>query len=378
MRTKKTILISQRYQFHNRTMSVLVGRRTSQKLTPSVSRDEDGAHDRDDELQAQLMHADSKENVSDLAEPTVPLIDVPSNVSPDSLMGKMPKADKVIKKDMLKKLASSYEWKPMQVVLTSVGLYLARPDEDLLRDLIPLYEIIETKRQSDIPQLRMKDAGKSLGDPKRQMQAKCEVQKNQTGPLGRQSSMVKIASLTEETLVADESEKYIIQIRTADGGYNSGRTYHFSAGTDEECQEWVQKIRTASNKAILLRQAGPGIMEKAKYRLRQAYHSVLVQSSVAILIFLSFLSNIMQSELGGNGDSPYDKLFDNLEFLFTVLFTVELCVNMLAHYFWPFFKVGRGLLELTLAASRRLGRLLHPFPFCHFPPPFHKFPPSHL
>jgi hypothetical protein len=69
-------------------------------------------------------------------------------------MGTMPKEDKILKRDILKKFSNSNEWKPMQVVLTKIGLYLARPGEDLLRDLIPLYEITDVKRRKDIPDHR--------------------------------------------------------------------------------------------------------------------------------------------------------------------------------------------------------------------------------
>ena len=63
-------------------------------------------------------------------------MDRPHTISPDSLMGRMPKSDKVLKCDVLKKLSMSYEWKAIQLALTSAGLYMARPGEDLLRDLI--------------------------------------------------------------------------------------------------------------------------------------------------------------------------------------------------------------------------------------------------
>ena len=326
--------------------AVILMRRAPVNLkTPN--HDVNDSHDRDDELQAQLTHSGTSELDSEFKdEPKIPQIDVPAHVSPDSLMGKMPKADKILKKDILKKFSTSHGWKPMQVVLTSVGLYLARPDEDLLRDLIPLHEIVEVKRRSDVPDLRKQEPEKALKDlstsKNHGMQSSKREATNKNRTLGRQGSIVKLASLTEGELQAEETEKYIMQLRTVEGGYNSGRTYYISVGTDEDCQAWIQGIRTASDKAVLLRQAGPGFLEKARYRLRRAYHSVYIQSLVAFCIFLSFLSNIMQSELGNTSDPAYNTLFNILEYLFTILFTIELCVNVLVHPSLSFVKVGQS------------------------------------
>ena len=94
------------------------------------------------------------------------------------------------------------------------------------------------------------------------------------------------------------------------------------------------------------------MLEKAKYRLRQWYRSVIVQSAIAVLIFLSFLSNILQSELASQGtDVRYDKLFNALEYVFTVLFTIELCINLLAHSLGPFVKVAMSILTPLLPVS---------------------------
>jgi hypothetical protein len=76
-------------------------------------------------------------------EPT--LTDGPVNVSSASLMGTMPKAVKVLKQETFSKLTSSYEWKPMTIALTSAGLFFSRPGEDILRDFIPIAEIVDVK-----------------------------------------------------------------------------------------------------------------------------------------------------------------------------------------------------------------------------------------
>jgi hypothetical protein len=82
------------------------------------------------------------------------------------------------------------------------------------------------------------------------------------------------------------------------------------------------------------------------------YHSFTVQSMVAVLIALSFIVNILQTELLGHAaassslgdeatsEDPLTAAFAVLEYFFTFAFTLELAVNLTAHFFFPFFQVA--------------------------------------
>jgi hypothetical protein len=288
--------------------------------------------DSDDILQAVIRGGQSNENEGMVSNT---LINTPSHVSPDSLMGKMPKPEKILKKGVLCKLSSAQEWKPMQVILTSVGLFLARPDENLLRDLIPLYEIAGVKRVSGRPNSRN---GK-----------KSDTEMwYESNP-----SMPKFSKLTENE---HSSQPMIdaIQIRTVADGYNSGRIYYLRVEADEDCQSWTQSIRSAANRAVILKHAGPGFFRKAQYQLAEFYHSTPVQIIVAALIFFSFLSNVLQTEMvadmpdnEGLSVSPsdtYQASFSILETFFTFAFAVELLMNILSHFILPFLKVPAQLI----------------------------------
>jgi hypothetical protein len=234
--------------------------------------------------------------------------------SPGSVMARLPKSNEIIKKGFLSRFSSNNEWKRTQVILNTVGVYLARTGENMLRDMIPLDEITEVKKRTDIPEsaLSMTEITTSQDDPGAGASA--------------ESSM---------------SDIHAIQIRTIENGYNSGRTYFFRAESSEECSSWTHQIRNASQKAILLKEAGPGVLSQAKYRLRMAYESFAAQSVLAVLIIFSFITNILQTELSeetANADSTA-AAFDALEYFFTFAFTVELVINMLAHFIIPFFQV---------------------------------------
>ena len=277
------------------------------------------AKDRDDELKAAIRNEglpverfkkESRENH---------LSDGPVNISHDTLMGKMPKADKILKKGDFCKLTSSYEWKPVNAALTEVGLFLSRPDEDVLRDLIPLYEVVEVRKRSDIP-------GESSN--KSMLEASNSNENTNARSMKLSSLMIDVAT-----------PMHIVQIRTVENGYNSGRTYYFKVESEEECNEWITRMRTESDRAVILKQAGPSLFRRLRYRLRRFYHGVVVQSLVAVLIFFSFVVNIVQTELLGPQGGDTSSTFSALEYFFVAAFAAELAINFLAHFFYPFFKV---------------------------------------
>jgi hypothetical protein len=264
-------------------------------------------------------------------------IDPHINISPDSLMGKMPKGDKVVKEGILKKLGGDNEWKPVHVAITAVGIFLSRPNEDLLRDLIPLYEVLEVKKK-----LRF-DPSSSITD-----------QSSRRPEPSASCAKLNISSLmTRNKFAADDDttddDGHIFQIRTIEDGYNSGRVYLLRTESEEGCNAWIQSIRSGVTQAVMLKEAGPGLFRKTQYRVARFYRSVGLQSFVAILIFLSFLANILQTEFMSDGS---DEAFDKLEYFFTIAFTVELAINLFANLFSPFFKVR--LLISALSSDHHL------------------------
>jgi hypothetical protein len=278
----------------------------------------DSTHDRDDELMASIHNMEAYDSIS-----PVHLTDGPVSTSPSILMGKMPKTDKVLKIGIMGKLTSGYEWRDMTLALTSVGLFFARPGTDVLRDLIPLYDVVDVKKRNDFPG----DGGA----------AKLGAQLDGPSARGASATAFKMTSLVSDVEPQTKSSSlHIIQIRTTENGYNSGRTYYLRADSEAACNDWLSQLRSAVGQAILIREAGPSLFRRAKHRAHLFYHSFFVQTGVAVLIFCSFLVNIAQTELDGPEHAP---IFDVLEIFFTTAFAVELVVNMFAHLLVPFFQV---------------------------------------
>ncbi len=207
----------------------------------------------------------------------------------------------------------------MTVALTSAGLFFSRPGEEVLRDLIPLYEIVDTKKRTDFPG---DNAAKNMIKAESTTTMSCrKFAQQEQGPMGKEGQ---------------DSSMHIMIVRTAEGGCNSGRTYYLKVESEEECNDWLKQLRANSEHAVMLKQAGPTLYHKLKYRVRRFYHSDPVQTGFATLIFASFLVNIAQKEVADADDSLALAI---LEYFFTITFALELAINLFAHFFFPFFRV---------------------------------------
>ena len=183
------------------------------------------------------------------------LADGPVVISSDVLMGKMPKTDKILMKGDIWRLTSYYEWKPMHMALTTAGLFFSRPGQEALRDLIPLYEIVDVKKRGDIPG---SDSTVSLGATDL---SKATKNSSSIGSSLRRKTM---ANLLQNN---DRETLHIIQVRTIENGYNSGRTYYLRLESLDACNDWLLLLRTAADRAFMLKKAGPSLFRRIRLRL---------------------------------------------------------------------------------------------------------------
>ena len=278
------------YQFrcHHKNSSMAAVVIMKRRMTVSTSHTGNSEQlDRDDELLAEIRNEQSEKKSAERS------LDMQLQLSPDSLMGKMPKGEKILKSDILMKYSSDNEWKPVRVAMTAVGVFMSKPGEELLRDMIPLYEVLDVKKKQQNP-----DESSESAPPQDSAGRRLKISPT-------------FKNLRVSSLIGDrpssfhDSNSPVIQIRTVEDGYNSGKMYLLRAPSDESSTSWVLAIRAAAHQAVMLKQAGPGLLRKLQFRVRRLYRGVVAQIFVAALIFLSFLANILQTELlASDPDGP--------------------------------------------------------------------------
>merc|ERR1719352_1203227 len=86
-------------------------------------------------------------------------------------------------------------------------------------------------------------------------------------------------------------------------------------------------------------------------RTAALYESDMVQYAVGVVIFSSYVSSIVGSELLPDDGTAEAHFFKVLEYLYTAIFAAELAMNMFGSWFWPFFTSGWNIFDFLVVIS---------------------------
>ena len=145
-------------------------------------------------------------------------------------MGQISPETKWIKSDLLEKMVSQHEWKAGRAILTEKGIYFTKPDENIIRDMIPLDEVMDVTLRFE-----------------------------------KQASTDSISSLNG----AGSGNSYIFIVKTEPNGMNLGHVYSFRLPSKEACQSWVVALRSSVQLAQERRKSRPSLLKRTQHSLRR-------------------------------------------------------------------------------------------------------------
>jgi hypothetical protein len=167
-------------------------------------------------------------------------------------------------------------------------------------------------------------------------------------PTEDSANLAGIASL--ETVASTESA---FQIRTLRQGYNRGRKYCLQAKSDHQCEELIALISGLSKAAIRRREI-KSVYQRVQERVKEVYDSTPFQLISASFIFANFCTSAVEAQLADkivNTDGTRSELglqLDTADMVITVLFAVELLINIVANWFWPFASSWLNIWDLII------------------------------
>ena len=257
----------------------------------------------------------------------------------------LPDFSSFLKDIILQKKAADESFLPRRFVVTESRLYFAHPDDERVLDDIPLHEILKISQSSSIG--RTISTSSSHIDYTRQDSIFAQV-------LSVMSS--KQAGTEEVDWGADE-----FCVTTAVEGHNSGRQYYLKCDDGRACRELVDFLNQMV-KASVKREVHDDAYTVVKRFVRETYKSGPSAGFWALLIFLSFVSNVLEAQLDpAEENADFTAAFYQADMVFTILFTIELVVNMFSHWFWEFWQdswnifdflvVGVSLISLALSTN---------------------------
>ena len=201
---------------------------------------------------------------------------------------RVPPESERIREEVLQRLNLAREWQERRLVLSKTDLFVTLIGHDVAVERIPLHQVTRVSR--------MEEAGSFK------------------------------ASNNVANVIA-------FNIQTLPDGYNCGRTYTFKVTSEGKFQAWVQELEKAVAAATY------ADLRKSPIRLWQTrVRRVMVMQgfpeSVALLIGANFLINVVQTQIDPGQELP---VFNTLDLAFSIVFTVELAMNLFCHWWRPFW-----------------------------------------
>jgi len=145
----------------------------------------------------------------------------------------------------------------------------------------------------------------------------------------------------------------VIHIRTIPEGSNAGRAYCVRAITEIDCRKtvalWVQNSRAAKKK-----KESKTVLQRCQAAVRKVYRSSPFQLVASTLIMMNFAFTIAEAQLNkqlldqNRVPTPLGEIFDCFDIFFLCCFSVELALNLVGHWFWPFIRDRYNIVDLLV------------------------------
>jgi hypothetical protein len=283
---------------------------------------------------------------------------MPPPVTADGLLGRIPPKEEQILAVELEKADGARHWHKRRAILTSKSLVLSRIEDEYIRDEIFLNLIEEIKvaprnssedgnskieRETSLSQIEKVMTNISRRDLSKDSDLRAEKKRN----LGNPTMVNSFRNLIGH----DEANSpgYIFDIITRVEELETVMTYSFRVSTQKEMDSIVQALKKARATLIKSIQKATAL-NRMQGRLRAFYYGYTSLGVMAVLLALNFVIDIVQAEIQPDVGSATDNAFDNLDTVFTVIFTADLLINMLSHSIWPFLCKGWNLLDALIIA----------------------------
>jgi hypothetical protein len=171
--------------------------------------------------------------------------------------------------------------------------------------------------------------------------------------LGTSKKNLQLDYEIDEDSEPDESKPEntcLLQINTAAEGFNFGRIYTLRFNDEIEIETWKEALLalSASDKLSYNRRT---YISRQQQKIREFYDCKTVQYSAAFLIIVNFFIEAVSLQFNFAKDSSQAQILDNIDTLFTVVFLLELLVNMAGVCVHACVRVYSLSLSLTVSDS---------------------------
>jgi len=230
-----------------------------------------------------------------------------------NFVAELPAESLWIRSEHVRKRTADDTLAPRRIVITDEALYIAHESNDMVLDEILL---------SDIVQANAVETKSHLSHESRPFGGRAP---NNTG-----CDFIIVASVD---------------------GKNHGRAYQMRCSNKAEAEDFVKFLLEKAREARE-RENSPSTFERYQASVDKWYSCEICQGFVAVLIFASFVANVIELEMDpGDANPALKQSFFSADLFFTAMFVVELLVNIFVNWFWPFWRDYWNIFDFVIVMS---------------------------
>ena len=287
------------------------------------------------------------EEEKDVQEP----VRIPPPVSADGLLKTIPQEKSRLFSMLIEKADCSGKWHKRRAFLTNDALMLARDEDDYIREEISLKCIqqIQVADNNDDPSSRPKASQENVLDMLDD---------------GRLPSLKEDIGVVENERDSNRMKRVVSFNGLLTNGQNKACWHHFDVLFRVDALETTIRfsLRSASKSDLekmirILKKArarfidhmpGASMIKRIRRRLHEFYDKYTSWGIMASLLVANFIVDIGQAEIQPEPGSQDERLFHAIDTAFTVLYVVDLFINLCAHSPRAFFRKGWNILDLII------------------------------
>ena len=242
-------------------------------------------------------------------------------------------------------------WLQSRVVLTETYMYISKsgnPDHALHE--IPLHEITSVTGGIRYHNKgAIKKSASEINPQHYTLQAPPGLPSATVLPEAatRQEFKQRVASSRGPDTVNEATEDSVFQITTLEDGFNFGRVYTLRADSAELCQEWILDLEETRSTASALWHKTT-VLDRYQERVRRVYQNRFFQYGVACMIVCNFFTEAFHVQYAPTMSEKRKRQYEAADTLFTLIFLVEILINMAANLVQRFVKDKWSLFDLAI------------------------------
>ena len=251
----------------------------------------------------------------------------------------LPPRESCLKYAVVEKKIHDGSWQRRQICLTSSTILFGREDSEEVIDDIDLVKISSIVSEgSKRHKLFMLAHGQGSFVQNGSNLAETLTQQLTTGDRKREEAEEDNHSKYEQVIIKAEPKDHVLRFEEGPHG-----------------KSWVSAVREAVKIAKNLHFAQERISLTSRlHRFLVAMHgSNLFSGVVFALILVNYVLNVLDFQFRPEQTSHLREQLDRLDQVFTVLFAIEVTINLIVHWFWPFWYLPKMFMHVSTHAHTR-------------------------